>query len=158
MFAHVQRGTALQKPKKGISARVLVDGFSPGAPKDVFQLDFSHWMVANYLLERQRGFWRIIQTAQFPSSEFITLGSRPENINQYRLAFGLTLLEDARGAPSRMGLKLLMEGGRSAMVRVRAEEPPSCIRFLEFMEGVDDLTVKFHYRGPAATVRGTIDI
>jgi hypothetical protein len=135
----------MPRPRKGINAQVLIDGFSPGAPREMFNLERDYRLVASYLLERGRGFNRIIPASQFPSSEFIILCSRPGDINQYRLAFGLTLIEDAKEASGRMGFKL--QFAQSSVGRlVQIAEPHSCIRFLEAIEGVDDLEIRFRYR------------
>jgi hypothetical protein len=144
MFSPLQRSSC-PRPRKGINAEVLIDGFSPGAPKEIFDLGPGHHLVAKYLLERCRGFNRITKTAQFPRSEFITIASNPATTDQFRLAFGLTLIMDAIECSGRMGFKLILES-RSVGRFVQPAESASCIRFLEAIEGVDELEIRFRYR------------
>jgi hypothetical protein len=137
------------RPRKGITAQVLIDGFSPGAPKEIFNIGPEQKLIASYLLERSRGFSRM--PASCP--DFVSLASSPSNIDQYRLAFGLTLLQDAIALRGRMGLKLKF-GTSSAGRFINPAEQSSCIRFLEAIEGVDELEVRFRYREQNSIVRG----
>jgi hypothetical protein len=132
----------LQRPRKGIDAQVLIDGFSPGAPKDSFPLGMEYRLVADYLLECDRGFKGTMLVK--PVSGFV-LWSEPETVPQYRLAFGLGLLLDALEYSGRMGIKILF-ADKSAARLIQPAEPVSCIRFLEILEGVDDLEVRFRYK------------
>lgn len=154
-----QDDSCLRQPRKGISAEVLIDGLSPGPARGVFDLDHRYSLLARYLLDCERGFTRKIQVAQFPKPSAITLLSAPEDITQLRIAFGLTLLLDAQDAGARMGLKLLMNG-RTAARFIQPRETEPCIKFLEVLEGVDDLTVKYRYREKSTNslVRGTISL
>lgn len=145
MFPNLQRAMASPRPKKGVNADVLVDGLSPGAPRDLFHLDWKCQRMAYYLLEGDRGFRRIIHSAQFPPAEFITIKSSPAHLDQFRVAFGLTLIEDSKETGARMGLKVHMKD-RTVGRFVQLAESSSCIRFLEVIEGVDDLRVKFRFR------------
>ncbi|HSB47357.1 MAG TPA: hypothetical protein VLD37_05055 [Candidatus Bilamarchaeum sp.] len=146
------------RPRKGINAQVLVDGFSPGPARDIFNIEREMHLLADYLLERDRGFSRI-RITQSPDPEFILICSTPLRLDQYRLAFGMSLLEDVRVLGGRMGFRLHMEG-RTAGRFVQPAEPPSCIRFLEAIEGVDDLEIRFRYREHFSNllVRGSISI
>ena len=145
MFSHVRSAYSSPRPRKGLNAEILVDGLSPGSPREVFNLEWQYSMVAYYLLESERGFRRIIPIAQFPPSEFITIKSAPQDLDQYRLAFGLTLIEDSKEAGASMGIKVLMKE-RIAARFVQIKDSASCIRFLEVIEGVDDLSVRFRFR------------
>ncbi len=138
-------------PKRGVSAHVLIDGFAPGAPKSVFEIEREFTLLANYLLEGDRGFSRVVPIPQFPKPAFISLSSEPQDINQFRIAFGLTLLGDARELDGRMGVRLLF-ADRAVSRFVYAGEVNPCIKFLEIMEGVDDLLVKFRYRDQKSNV------
>src|SRR5512143_2864811 len=138
----LQGDSCLKQPRKGINAEVLIDGLSPGPAKDVFDLDPRRSLLVRYLLDCDRGFTRAVPLAQFPKPSTITLLSSPEDITQLRIAFGLTLLLDAQEADARMGLRLLMrERSVARFIQVRETEP--CIKFLEVLEGVDDLTIKY---------------
>lgn len=148
MFTYSRSKSAPSAPKKGICAEVLIDGVSPRPPRDVFHLEFRFRPVMDYLLSRERGFRRIIQVAQFPPPEFLMLASRPRGIDQYRLAFGLTLLQDALEAEARMGLRIRLSD-RSASRIIESAVPASCIRLLEVLERVDELRVRFWYPDPA---------
>ncbi len=149
----------LERPRKGINATVLIDGFSPGPARDVFDLDHRYSLVARYLLDCERGFSRAVQLAQFPKPAFIVLHSEPRDRDQLRVAFGLTLLLDCTEMNGRMGLKLHMNG-REAGRFIHPREPISCIKFLEVFEGVDDLAVKYRYRDKSSNsvVKGSLSL
>ncbi|MFN7991810.1 MAG: hypothetical protein U0R44_06675 [Candidatus Micrarchaeia archaeon] len=156
MFMRVQSNPS-HRPKRGISAEVLIDGFSPGPAKDLFQIGPEFALVASYLLEGDRGFFRVRNAIQPGATEPVTLLSEPHGINQHRVAFGLTLLDDARQMSGRMGLKLILEA-RTVSRFVQAREPIPCIKFLEALEGVDDLLIRFRYRDKKmnTVVKGTL--
>jgi hypothetical protein len=160
MHPSLQRDPAAPvRPRKGIDAEVLIDGFSPGPAKYVFDLDPRYSLLARYLLDNQRGFMRAMPLAQFPKPATIVLYSAPTDATQLRIAFGLTLLLDALEMNGRMGLRLNM-GGRSVGKFIQPGEQDSCIRFLEVFEGVDDLTVKFRYRDRSSNsvVKGSVSL
>lgn len=157
MPPHIHNGPErLQRPRKGINAQVLVDGFSPGAPRDSFTLSIGYELVADYLLECDRGFkgTKLVK----PASGFV-MWSEPETVPQYRLAFGLGLLLDAIEYSGRMGIKILF-ADRSAARFIQPAEPASCIRFLEILEGVDDLEVRFRYKDQKSNslIKGNLQI
>ncbi len=153
------QGEPCRRRPKGIDATVLIDGFSPAAARDVFELDPRYALMARYLLDGQRGFTRAVPWAQFPKPVTISLVSEPKDTDQLRVAFGLTLLLDALELNGRMGLRLHMSG-RSVGRFIQPKETGSCIRFLEVFEGVDDLTVKFRYKDPSSNsfVKGAISL
>ncbi len=155
----LQGDSCLKQPRKGISAEVLIDGLSPSPARDVFDLDPRFSLLVRYLLDCDRGFTRRVQVAQFPKPATITLASAPEDLTQLRIAFGLTLLLDVQEAGARMGLKLVMKG-RTAARFIQARETEPCIKFLEVLEGVDDLTVKYRYREKTtnSVVKGSISL
>ncbi len=147
------------RPKKGIRAEVLLDGFSPAPPRELFQLDYRLSLVARFVSEPGRGFTRIAPMAQFPKPASISLRSAPQDLDQYRLAFGMTILEDDRDLRGRMALRLRI--GESTSGRfINADDPASCIRFLEAMEGVDSVLVSYRYHDnpSGAIVRGNISL
>ncbi|MEW6722561.1 MAG: hypothetical protein AB1324_04830 [Candidatus Micrarchaeota archaeon] len=129
-------------PKKGVDAQVLVDGFSPAPARDSFSMAGDFALVASYLLEGGRGFRGLSIATRDP---LVLLWSEPETVSHYRLSFGLTLLLDSLELQGRMGIKVLA-AGRSAGRFVHPEDQMSCIKFLEVLEGVDSLGVKFRYR------------
>jgi hypothetical protein len=131
-----------ERPRKGINAEVLIDGISPGAAKDVFHIDDKYKLVISYLLEPGRCFSKggIIRG---PTSGATLLFSEPESLDQFRVAFGLTLYTDMLEMSGRMGMRVHFAG--RSVARFVSTEPVSCIKFLETLEGVDDLSIRFRY-------------
>jgi hypothetical protein len=152
----IHRAAAPEPRKRGIRAEVLIDGFPPGPPKERFAIGTGRRLIADYLLASERGFSRVIPLAQHPPYEFIFLLSSPADRDQFRLAFGLSLIEDALELGGRMGFRLRFLD-RVASRFIHPAEPQSSIRFLEAMEGVDEAEIRFRYldNSSGARVKGS---
>ena len=157
MHSRIQHYSIQPDRRKGIKAALLVEGLIPGLPNDLFYFSVAHSRMVGFLLAKERGF---VNATPHYNCDSLIVYSEPQNPDQFRLAFALTLIEELYAVGKGKLAVAMTVKGNGIIKRIDVRNEFECIKVLEAIEAVESALVAYNCWDPLnrCFTKGTIEI